>query len=80
MHTLPTPVIKPFLFPQKVTTPLDIGLRDWNADFSPVMCHEQPLIKYHDWCFFLAIKKMYNRNYFVHRYPNLFGSFFLVSM
>ena len=80
MHTLPTPVISPFLFPLKMITPLDIGLKDWSIDFSPVMCREQILSRYHDWCFFLAIKEICNMNYFGCRYTNLLGSFFLVSM
>ena len=79
MQTLPTSVIRPFWFPPKVTTPLDIGLRDWNIDLLLVMCHEQPLSRYHDWCFFPAIEEICNKDYFSLWYPNLFGSFFLIS-
>ena len=80
MHTLPIPIIRPFRFPSKVATPPDIGLTDWNIDFLPVMCCKQPLSRYQAWCFFPAIKEVCNRNYFVLRYPNLFGSIFFVSM
>ena len=63
-----------------MTTPPDIGLRDWSIDFSPVICLEWPLSKYNDLCFFPTIKEVYNRNYFILRYPIFFGSFFLVSL
>ena len=53
------------------------GLRNWNIDFSSIMCCEQPLARYHDWCFFPTIKEVCNKSYFVLRYPKSFWVLFL---
>src|ERR1044072_9199147 len=43
---------------------------------SPVMCREQPLSRYHDWCLRGAVKDICNINNFVLRYPSS-GSFWV---
>ena len=40
------PVIFPLPMPPKATLPPSTSLRTRNIDFSPVMCHEQPLSRY----------------------------------
>src|ERR1044072_5341325 len=47
---VPQPMILPFWFPPKSTTPPGLSSRLWNISLSPVMCREQPLSRYHDWC------------------------------
>ena len=46
-----------------------------NIHLSPIICHEQPLSRYHDRRILLTIKDICNRNNLFLRYTNLFGSF-----
>ena len=46
-----------------------------NINFSPVMCREQPLSRYHDLCFSFLLKHICSINNFRLRYPYLYGSF-----
>src|ERR1044072_8962357 len=56
LQMVPQPMIFPFWFPPKPTTPPGLSSRLWNISFFPVMCREQPLSRYHDWCLRGAVK------------------------
>src|ERR1044072_5455085 len=73
---VPQPIILPFWFPPKPTMPPGLSSRLWNISLSPVMCREQPLSRYHDWCLRGAVKDICNINNFVLRYPSS-GSFWV---
>ena len=45
-----------------------------NIDLSPVMCREQPLSRYQDFCFSLPFRHTCNINYVCLRYPYFCGS------
>src|SRR3954469_24972845 len=80
MHMVPEPMILPFWFPPKFTSPADLSSRSWNIDLFPVMCREHLESRYHDmFCFvFFAAKDICNINYLLLRYLHFLGSF-LVS-
>src|ERR1044072_7211561 len=75
---VPEPMILPFWLPPNPTTPPSLSSSSWNICLSPVMCHEHPLSRYHDWCLNGAVKDICKIDNFVLRYP-LSGSF-LVSL
>ena len=71
---VPVPMILPVWFPQNPTVPPSFMVRVRNKDLSPVMCCEQPLSRYQDFCFSLSFRHTCNINYVCLRYPYLCGS------
>src|ERR1044072_77421 len=53
---VPEPMILPFWLPPNPTTAPGLSSSSWNICFSPVMCREHPLSRYHDWCLNGAVK------------------------
>ncbi|RHN52290.1 hypothetical protein MtrunA17_Chr6g0478921 [Medicago truncatula] len=71
MEELPivlVPMIFPVWLPPNFTSPPSFIVRVRNKAFSPVMCHEHPLSRYHDLCFSLALKHTCSFNQFRFRY------------
>ena len=71
---VPVPMILPVWFPPNPTVPPSFIVRVRNKDMSPVMCREQPLSRYQDFCFSLPFRHTCNINYVFLRYPYLCGS------
>jgi len=76
---VPEPMILSVWFPPNPTVPLSFMVRVRNKDQSPVMCHEQPLSMYQDFCFSLPFRHTCNINYVCFRYPYLCGSSWVSS-
>ena len=72
---VPVPMILPNWLPPNFTFPPSFIARVRNIDFSPVMCLEHPLSRYHDLCFSFALRHICNIDTFRFRYPLLCGSF-----
>ena len=68
------PMILPVWFPPNATVPPSFMVRVRNKDLSPIMCREQPLSRYQDFCFSLPFRHTCNINYACLRYPYLCGS------
>lgn len=73
------PMIFPIWFPPNATVPPSFMVRVRNIKFSPVMCREHPLFRYHDLWFSFPIKHICSINNLRLRYPYLFGSFMVSS-
>jgi len=69
------PMILPVWFPPVPTVPPSFIVRVRNIDLSHVMCHEQPLFRYHDFSFSIPLKHICDIKNFRLMYPNLYGSF-----
>ena len=74
---VPEPKILPVWFPPNPTVPPSFMVRVRNKDLSLVMCREQPLSRYQDFCFSLPFKHTCNINYVCLRYPYFCGSFWV---
>ena len=61
-------------FSPKPTVPPSFMVRVRNKDLSPVICCEQPLSRYQDFCFSLPFRHTCNINHVCLRYPYLCGS------
>jgi len=68
------PMILPVWFPPNPTVPPSFMVRVRNKDLSPVMCREQPLSRYQDFCFSLPFRHTCNINNVCLRYTYLCGS------
>jgi len=68
------PMILLVWFPRNPTVPPSFMVRVRNKDFSPVVCREQPLSRYQDFCFSLPFRHTCNINYVCLRCPYLFRS------
>ena len=74
-HTLLIQImILPVWFPPNPTVLPSFMVRVRNKNLSPVMCREQPLSKYQDFCFSLPFRHTCNINYVCLRYPYICGS------
>jgi len=71
---VPKPMILPVWFPPNPTVPPSFMVRVRNKDLYSVMCREQPLSRYQDFCFSLAFRHTCNINNVCLRYPYLCGS------
>ena len=71
---VPVPMILPVWFPPNPTVPPSFMVRVRNIDLSPVMCREQPLSRYQDFCFSLPFRHTCNINNVWLRYPYFCGS------
>jgi len=69
------PMILSFWFPPNPTVPPSFIVRVRNKNFSPVMCREKPLSKYHDFSFSVPLKHICSIKNFRLRYLYLYGSF-----
>jgi len=72
------PMILPNWLPPNFTFPPSFIARVRNIDFSPVMCLEHPLSRYHDLCFSFALRHICSIDNFRFRYPLVYASFGLV--
>ena len=71
---VPKPMILPIWIPPNPTVPPSFMVRVRNINLSPIMCREQPLSRYQDFCFSLLFRHTCNINYVCLRYPYLCGS------
>ena len=75
---VPVPIIFPNWLPPNFTFPSSFIVRDRNIDFSRVMCLEQPLSRYHDFCFDLAFRQICSIENFRFRYPLCNALFYIL--
>ena len=71
---VPEPMILPVWFPPNPTVPPSFMVRVRNKDLSPVICREQPLSRYQDFCCLSPFRHTCNINNVFLRYPYLCGS------
>jgi len=71
---VPEPMILWVWFPPNPTVSPSFMVRVRNKDLSPVMCREQPLSRYQDFCFLSPFRHICIINNVFLRYPYLCGS------
>ena len=71
---IPIPMILPVWFPLNLTVPPSFMVKVRNKDLSPVMCREQSLSRYQNFCFSLPFRHTCHINNVWLRYPYFYGS------